>query len=269
MFGFSVSLISRALLGGFVHAEPLVGDLVEGGIFDLAGVQVPEGSVELNLEQKLGHLYEDALGCLLDSSERIEVLGRNVQIQSDIHTTLGELDFVLRRAGEDELIHLELAVKFYLVVEHNGEVFYPGPDARDNYQRKLDRLRSHQLSLVQRCAEFLPIEFRGKTWQVQQLVHGCLFDHIDSVELANPEGVHDRCRRGRWLRFSEVERCLESAEIQVIPKPLWAVPISFLEGIELESWDGAEISRCVMVRVLGRDIPYFIVPDEYPNFKKS
>ena len=268
LFGVWVSLISRALLCGFVHAEPLVGDLREGSIFDLAGVQVPEGPVELNLDQKLGHFYEDALACLLGGFEQIEVLGRNVQIQSDIHTTLGELDFVLRRAGENELIHLELAVKFYLAVEKNGEVFYPGPDARGNYQQKLDRLRSHQLKLVHRSAEFLPEEFRGKEWRVQQLVHGCLFDHVDSVELASPEGIHDRCRRGRWLRFSEVERCFGSAEIQIIPKPLWPVPISFLGDIELKSWERSEISRCVMVRVEGQDIPYFIAPDIYPDVEK-
>ena len=64
--------------------------------------------------------------------------------------TLGELDLLV--SGEGEVWHLELAVKFYLCAPGRpGDAWsdWIGPNGRDRLDRKLDRMRDHQLPLGQ------------------------------------------------------------------------------------------------------------------------
>jgi hypothetical protein len=56
----------------------------------------------------------------------------------------------------------------------------PGPDARDNYIRKLGKMRSHQLLLVRKYRDLLPETFRDEEIAVEQLVHGCTFKHVNA-----------------------------------------------------------------------------------------
>jgi hypothetical protein len=256
------------LLFESLHKSPLlVGDLPEAASFSRVIFGMPEDEVALNLRQKLGHLYEDALGALFESSEQVEVIERNLQIQIDRHQTVGELDYLLRDREREGLVHLELAVKFYLAVDSEDGMMFPGPDARDDYYRKLKRLRAHQLVLPGKFSEHLPSEYRAEAIRTEQLIYGCLFDHVSSEELAHAEFINPNCRRGRWLREDEEEDYLRGTEkVWVIPKALWPVPFPLLEGVELERWDsGQGVDRCVMVKITGDERPHFIMPSGYPG----
>jgi len=90
----------------------LVGDLPEARVFSRKNWLPRVPKTALNLEQKLGHLYEDALALVLGE----DLLEQNLQLRKDIHTTVGELDFLLCSKNDGPLIHLELATKFYLAV---------------------------------------------------------------------------------------------------------------------------------------------------------
>ena len=174
---------TQPLLQSLVGGPLLIGDLPEACSFPYQDLEIPAAPTPLNLQQKLGYLYEDALGILLEASPRFDLLARNLQLHSDTQTTLGELDFLLRDLDSDLLIHLELATKFYLAVETPSGLALPGPDARDNYFRKLQRLRSHQLTLAQNHRSALPESYQHHPIVAQQLIYGCLFDHIDAAEL--------------------------------------------------------------------------------------
>jgi hypothetical protein len=277
----------QALFQSLVKGPLLVGDLPEAATFphrDLS-ISATVDRTELNLQQKLGHLYESALGILLEASPQFDLLARNLQIQKDAHTTVGELDFLLRDLGNDgQLIHLELATKFYLAV-HTGEgLTLPGPDARDNYFRKIRHLREHQLILAEKHRAALPERFRDEPIVVRQLIYGCVFDPsrlddqvrpcvppvpLDDPPLAFPEFLNPHCRRGRWL---SIDRCSEyfppDTEFRIIPKSLWPVPLEFLEDIPLERWtpqSPTQVERCVMVRVNDDPVPCFIAPSGYPQ----
>ena len=256
---------SRALIESLLESPLLVGDLPNAAQFERRFLTTSADPVELNFDQKLGHLYEDALASLLVSSPGIELVEQNLQIRTDIHTTVGELDFLVRQTS-GRLVHLELATKFYLAIETENGFAFPGPDARDNYDRKIKRLLSHQLTLVERYRSHLPVAYRDEAIEVKQLIFGCLFDHISQTEPSRPRLSNPECRRGTWLRHNELADHFSSdVEFNLIPKHLWPVSIELLENIPLETWQPyGPVTRCVMLRIEGRSIPYFIAPDDYP-----
>lgn len=103
--------------------------------FDVKLLEMPVVMPEISFEQKLGHVYEDALGELLEISSQLQLLGKSLQIFNDKRLTLGELDYLIKYG--DRVIHLELAVKFYMVYYDDKDVAcFPGPDPTDNW---LDR----------------------------------------------------------------------------------------------------------------------------------
>jgi len=256
-----------ALLKSILTGPLLIGDLPESKSFCRSKLRCPEVVPSINLQQKLGHLFEDALASLIAASDGLDLLEQNLQLRDENLTTLGELDFLLKDQTRLGLIHLELATKFYLAVETTDGVTLPGPDARDNYHRKLAHLRDHQLQLPTKFRSCLPPAYSNVPIETQQLVYGCLFDHIDAPATFTPECAIDTCRRGKWLHQPDCDRYFSSkSEFEIIPKALWPVPFKFLGNIALEHWSPSKpIDRCLMVRVDKESTPIFVAPDRYPN----
>ena len=261
--------ISTALLRSLLEGPLLVENLPEAPSLSRSHLALPKTILPLNLQQKLGHLYEDALAILLRESPTLDLLAQNLQIRKDIHTTVGELDFLLREKATDNLIHLELATKFYLAVDTPEGLTFPGPDARDNYHHKLSRLREHQLTLPKRFHDHLPEIYRDSTIQTTQLIYGCLFDHIHADHLASPQFISSTCRRGRWLHEYEIPKHFhKETQFHLIPKYLWPVPFDLRIDIPLEPWKPNEsTNHCLMIRAGDDPTPYFISPDNYPFTK--
>lgn len=263
-------IVSRALFESLIEQPPLVGDLPEAAAFPCRSLVLPAESCRLNLQQKLGHLYEDALAVVLESTPQYDVLAQSLPIRQDAGHTLGELDYLLRDLSSDRTIHLELAVKFYLAVETETGLQLPGPDARDHYFRKLEKMRSHQLVLVEKFRDLLPEEFREQELDVQQLVHGCIFNHVHAASPVQAEFLNPNGRRGKWLHAEECEAYFgKNPLLEIIPKPLWPASMEVIAGLDLEEWQlEQDIDRCVMVRKAAGDdtenCPYFIAPNGYP-----
>lgn len=272
-------IVSKVLFQSLIEGPLLLEDLPEAKNFPCHSLVPPEESTALNLQQKLGHLYEDALAVLLKSTPRYDCLAQGVQIRQDSGHTLGELDFLVRDLVSDQLIHLELAVKFYLAVETESGVLLPGPDARDNYFRKLEKMRSHQLVLVEKFRGFLPGKFQKEEIVVQQLVHGCVFNHVRASQPVEEEFLNPTGRRGKWLHVQDcADYFAKGTLLEIIPKPLWPVPLENMEEIELERWKPDEkTDRCVLVRAImgaasgadAENLPYFIAPNGYPFESKG
>lgn len=266
MSGFSKDQ-SNALFRSVIEAAPLIEDLPEGSTFAIDSLVVPDLAKPLDSRQKLGYLYEDTFAEMLQASPLHELVGRGIQLRKEASHTLGELDFLVKDLQTSRLIHLEIAVKFYLSVELKGRFFLPGPDARDSYLRKLERMRFHQLILIRKYRERLPERFRDKEIEVQQLVQGCIFEHVKASRPVEAEFLNPNGRRGKWIHVDDCMRYFgRNARLYVIPKALWPVPMNILVGFELEKWEFDEnMDRCVMVMTPQGDQPFFIVPKSYPN----
>lgn len=264
----------QALLDSLLSTPMLAADLPMASIFDRSLLSLSVTSDVLNFDQKLGHLYEDALAILLNCSDHLEVLASHLQLVNASGRTLGEFDFLVRDKARQQTIHLELAVKFYLAIQVEGKWQFPGPDARDNWQRKLDRMRDHQFILGQKpeAKEMLRERFGVNGVEVRQLVYGCIFHHIKCESRVLPEAVNPLCRKGRWLYVSEWSRYFGDDErIYIIPKPLWPVEISeaqvgHTQASSVDALMVAARERCTLFATETSQEPVFLVPDDWPNF---
>ena len=120
------NLHSNALLQSIKDAPLLVGALPEAASLDRALLGMPTSGMRLNTNQKLGHLYEDALRLLLRESDQLELLADHVQVFDRKQITLGEMDYILRAVRTQQVFQLELAVKFYLGLPTAEGWTFPG-----------------------------------------------------------------------------------------------------------------------------------------------
>ncbi len=264
-------LHSSALLGSLKDAPLLVGDLPEAATLDRSFLGIHQLDARLDEYQKLGHLYEDALRVLLEASDRLELLADHVQVFDSNQITLGEMDYILRDVGTQQLIQLELAVKFYLGVPTVEGWEFPGPDPHDNWQRKLQRMRTHQLSLAQRpeAQALLRERWGSDAVDARQLIFGCIFYPMGVVDCPLPDSVRADCRKGRWLYEQDWERFFGGiVEVCIIAKPLWPVEVTvalreFLPRQSVAELRAASTQRCVMFVLPDSEEPYFLVPNQW------
>lgn len=105
---------------------------------------------------RLGRYFERLLGFYFTHAPGLDValLASNVKVPGQLptQTTLGELDFVLQQGNT--VMHLEVAVKFYLGLPGNAGWQWLGPNARDQFAAKLARLCQHQLPVSANSAEY-------------------------------------------------------------------------------------------------------------------
>ena len=250
----------------------LVAHLPEAVCFDRGkfSQNAERSDLTLNYAQKLGHLYEDALEQVLIHSPDIDLLEKSVQIFDEDRITLGELDYLLQDLTTGESIHLELAVKFYLISYKNGEPIYPGPDPRDNWLNKLQHLQQRQLKLTQApTAKKLLLENYGISKIIpQQLIYGKLFDHYLASDHPKPPAMNPDCQRGTWKYLSEWQRDRAEQEITIVPKPLWPVEcddilLGNLEASSREAFIKEASERCTMIWDQATQNTQFIAPDTW------
>jgi hypothetical protein len=138
------------LAGAFLNTPPLWTksqfgmDQFEMPAIDLS--RLAEADIPPRL--RLGHKMERVLHALLEAQKIYEVVDRNVVIKRD-KKTLGEMDYLLSDSRNGQTIHLELTYKFYLIDTEISEPIYRlvGPNRRDMFYTKLEKLKEGQLAL--------------------------------------------------------------------------------------------------------------------------
>lgn len=181
--------------------------------------------VATGTDMRVGRYFERLVSFWLQSVLQVEMLGESVQVRDDKRTR-GELDFVFDDKGV--ATHLETAVKFYLRVPEPNDLVssYPGPNATDNFERKVTRLFDHQLPM---SAGVFP-QVRAH----RVLVKGMIFDHpLDAAVSILPARLNPHCERGTWIRASELDlldglaagRAAASITCgHIVTKPHWLAP---------------------------------------------
>lgn len=266
------SLYSKALLESLSRAPLLVGDLPEAPAWN-EDLGLGFGESVLNFEQKLGHLYEDALACLICESERWDLLAKNLQVSDVTGRTIGEMDFLVRDLQSGECFQLELAVKFYLSVFcSDGSEKYPGPDPRDNWVNKLNRMREQQLRLSEtsEARRLLAERFGIAGISVFQRVYGIVFDPMLESRRSRPPSIGGRARRAKWLYAKDFKSVYAGLEqFRIVPKCLWPVQMNPALLASLDQVSKAQLlwmaeERCVLFWDEGNEDVVFLVSDLWP-----
>lgn len=105
---------------------------------------------QLPTNLRLGHLAEKIVAELIKSSTNYQMLYENVQVMEE-KNTIGEIDFIVKNRITKQLIHVELAYKFYLFdpsISSNPIDNWIGPNRNDSLQEKLEKIKSKQFPLL-------------------------------------------------------------------------------------------------------------------------
>ncbi|MGH1384533.1 DUF1853 family protein [Kordia sp.] len=142
---------TKSRIQSIVNATPLDVELTNVSMFDLSALQLsilPEFQLPTN--RRLGHLVEKIVSELIKASENYKMLYENVQIIQN-KNTIGEIDFIIQHIDSKELIHLELAYKFYLfdpTISSEATHNWTGPNRKDALHEKLEKLQQKQFPLL-------------------------------------------------------------------------------------------------------------------------
>lgn len=165
----------------------------------------------------LGKYAESLVTFYLENNSKYELLENNLQLIRN-NQTLGEIDFLFYQASQ--LIHLELAIKFYLRLEGSTDR-YLGPKAKDELANKLHKLTHHQSQLAIANADLLPAYLDAQEIKPKVLIKGVLF--FPWKELDWPLKVNE----GWWLRIKHLSE-LNDAEssFKLLVKKDWIYPFA-------------------------------------------
>jgi len=119
--------------------------------FDLSELNlVTDLNFQLPTNLRLGHLAEKIVSELIKASTNYKVLYENIQLIED-KKTIGEIDFIIKDMNANQLIHLELAYKFYLFdpkISSKPINNWIGPNRNDSLNEKLAKLKNKQFPLL-------------------------------------------------------------------------------------------------------------------------
>ncbi|HIO92120.1 MAG TPA: DUF1853 family protein [Leucothrix mucor] len=173
-----------------------------------------------NLKTKrLGLRFEALLAFWLEISPNYEVILQNKQLITT-EKTLGEIDFIIKDLRSAHLIHLEVAVKFYLGTDDLNDPYrWFGTTVTDQLGKKVAHLRQHQTQLSSKYPEHFPYVVD----ECQCILKGRLF--YPEGKNTMPEGIANNHLTGRWLRNQSTS---SNTQIKVIPidKKDWLATLS-------------------------------------------
>jgi len=162
--------------------------------FDFSHLNKDETPLELPVipvNTVLGKRAEYFYQFCIEQSNNYDLVVANLQIQKE-KRTLGELDYIIKEKKTGKLLHIELVYKFYCYdpnIQANSSFLsdslskelskYVGPNKRDNFVYKFDRLVNHQLPLLYHdCTK------EKYAWKMKPHAYGQAYTHAEVATLA-------------------------------------------------------------------------------------
>lgn len=116
----------------------------------------------------LGKRVERFFELALIEQNRFEVSIKNLQIQNE-KITIGELDFILKDKLTNQLIHVELVCKYYVLDNTSTDELWIGPNRKDGLNEKLFKLKNKQFPLLHKKETNLKLSELGiNTNEIEQ-----------------------------------------------------------------------------------------------------
>lgn len=156
---------------------------------------------------RLGHQMEFVFKQLIAHSETYDIILYNLPIRDD-KRTLGEIDFILNDKESNQLIHVELTYKFYIIDPEIKEPIHRliGPNRRDSFIQKMEKIKNIQFPLLHSEAGIQALS----NMNIDHLgvMHQCCFKAqlflpyaCDTIDIGS---LNQDCLAGFWLRFDDL-----------------------------------------------------------------
>ena len=214
--------------------------------------------------KKLGWYAEKLMEYFFSNFDDFRLIANNIQLFEN-KITKGEIDFLVRDRLTSEVIQIELATKFY--ISHKGQ--FIGPNAKDNLEKKYNRLVHHQL-LKETPEDILRITGNQKISAAKFLVKGIIFYPYDSFiveDFKYPTYLNRNHQKGWHLCFSEF-LLYDFSTLHYIPKSEWFGLNNLIRIDKNEFQDffkqAFQLSKAIMV-LDEKGNRGFITSDEWPN----
>ena len=228
---------------------------------------------------RLGKHFESVVELLFASSPDVKLLAHSLPISHN-KTTLGEIDFLYRNPM-GESVHLEVAIKFYLMQTNGSELCdFIGPNGNDRLDKKWHRLLEHQLPLTQTTAAEDTLLSLGLPIPSQHeiLLTGYLFYPIECQKAPDISILNPNHLKGWWCHQKDIAAIDKPDQFFfILPRYYWIAGVAHMsaaEGITFEqlvtSLSTLERPCMVVVThekdgVITEKNRGFIVPDGWPN----
>jgi hypothetical protein len=143
---------------------------------------------------------------LLEYSLPYEVLVFNLPIREG-KQTLGEIDFILKEIATEQIIHVELTYKFYIIDPNISEPMHQliGPNKRDAFFMKMEKIKNKQFALLH--SEAGTKALANLDIDASNLVHQTCFKaqlfKPYKADIVRLEPLNENCIVGYWLRLSD------------------------------------------------------------------
>ncbi len=157
--------------------------------------------------KRLGFYFEGLIAFWLSEiSPNFMLLARNIQlneIAGDTQSrTIGEVDFIIKEVESGKLIHLEVAVKFYLGTPPYEDPYrWFGTNTHDQLGKKIEHLQHHQTQLLLKHPQQVDFTIDER----HCLLKGRLFYPFatDQSKPLEPKGVADTHLRGCYYQHAD------------------------------------------------------------------
>jgi hypothetical protein len=181
--------------------------------------------------KRLGLRFEALIAFWLQEiSPNFTLLAQNIQlneIAGDTRSrTIGEVDFIMKERQSGKVIHLEVAVKFYLGTSpFNDPYRWFGTNINDQLGKKVAHLQQHQTQLLLQHEAQIAFAIDER----HCLLKGRLFYPftVSSTRAISPQGVTSHHLRGHYLFYDESTSFSQSV-IQ-LEKSEWLATLSHSE----------------------------------------
>jgi len=173
--------------------------------FDFPEVEVQTHSLpEIPSGIRLGHQMEFIFRQCIAYSDEYTLIAHNEPLRES-GRTIGELDFILYEKKTDQFLHVELTYKFYIIDPDISEPIHRlmGPNRRDMFFTKLDKIKHEQLGLLSTPAGKTLLdkyELRDAKISPQVCFKAQLFLPY-GMEYGNIRPLNTACIAGYWLHF--------------------------------------------------------------------
>lgn len=213
-----------------------------------------ENNFQFPTKLVLGLQAEACFEAYLKQSKHYELLGANLQINGE-KETLGELDYIVRNLNANNVIHIELACKFYLYDEEAGaseEEKWIGPNRKDKLFDKLEKIKLKQFPLLRKSETVEILEnLNIETPTQQQLCLKAFLFLPKRLNSNNFPANYADCVIGFWINYKEFKKEDTAALYAFPPKKEWLLPME-----TMNNWHSfSEVEKLIEIEILNKKSP--------------